>query len=311
LLRYGRLGVESFFVLAGYFLVHMFRPSEVNHFSVRRFLTRRMVRLAVPYWVVVFLQVGLIWSVHWTFDRDNNPPGVGYTLPVLLFVQDVVGDHFAMSYPLWSMATLIQFYFLWALAFWVVRRIVIVGTPDRFQALTHRLMIALTSAILLGSLALQFTPSGEQWQLPRMAWALALGCLLYWHSLGLMSAGLVFLALGSTLFTGLYLEHVWCVKAVACGLLLLALGNGLRFPNAAVTRWLAALGSRSYSVYLVHGIVGIRIVNWAVFLDHGSLAVTAGLFVAGVVASLAVSLAFYGFVERPTARFAQTVDYRR
>ncbi len=50
-----RLGFESFFVMAGFFLAHSFRETSSNYLSVPKFAQRRFTRLAVPFWCAVLL----------------------------------------------------------------------------------------------------------------------------------------------------------------------------------------------------------------------------------------------------------------
>src|SRR5688572_1134930 len=46
-----RLGVESFFVLAGLMMAHMLRPAPGEDVSLGLYLKRRFFRLIIPYWI--------------------------------------------------------------------------------------------------------------------------------------------------------------------------------------------------------------------------------------------------------------------
>src|SRR5688500_18643778 len=52
-----RLGVESFFVLAGFMMAHMMRPVPGEEVSISGYLKRRFWRLIVPYWTAVLIYV--------------------------------------------------------------------------------------------------------------------------------------------------------------------------------------------------------------------------------------------------------------
>jgi peptidoglycan/LPS O-acetylase OafA/YrhL len=115
-----RFGFESFFVLAGYFLFHSFRADDTSHISVTAFLKRRLLRLAVPYWVALVI-VGVCGYILSGLIRGKAPLAQFSDLPpTVFFVHDLIPVG-TVSYALWFMAPLMQFYLLWSLIFWMVR----------------------------------------------------------------------------------------------------------------------------------------------------------------------------------------------
>lgn len=109
-LVYCRLGVESFFVLAGYFLAHTFRPTKAQYLSVPQYVRRRFLRLAVPYWVVVASLFLTAWAANVLLGRSNPLPSTGQVTAAMLFAQDALVDKSFPFFTLWSMAPLFQSY---------------------------------------------------------------------------------------------------------------------------------------------------------------------------------------------------------
>jgi peptidoglycan/LPS O-acetylase OafA/YrhL len=311
---YPRLGVESFFVLAGFFLAHMIRPSADNYVSVPRLVARRLLRLAIPYWCAVAAVLVSAAVANVALGRRNTfPPGE--VLSVVFFVQDVFGDPLSLLYPLWSMATLFQFYVAALVVFWVVRRGFLWAAPESYQGATRRVMIGVSFFVLfLAPLAArpdQVDP--HEWQLPGWACVLALGAVAYWRGEGYVGRRAYAAAVAYHVALAVVFGNVWYGKAAACAVILLLMRRGVAAPDCRATRALAAVGRRSFSIYLVHGFVGIRIMNWSEYLpayrDSGAFAVA--LFGAALAASLVAGFLFYRMVERPTAGLASRVRYRR
>lgn len=309
-LTYLRLGVESFLLLGGFFVAHMLRPSDGNFVSVPRLFARRFLRLAVPYWAAVGIVLAATLAANVFLGRDNRLPPWPEVLAVATFTQDLFADRMCLLYPLWSMAPLFQYSALGMLVFWAVRRVMLAADPGDFQLPTRRVMVAVCVVLVVVGPAAAAAP----WQLARWGCVLALGSLTYWWVTGAVGGRLYAAALAWFLAGAVDAGDVLRVKAAVASVLLAALGLGVRVPDSAATRGLAWVGRRSYSVYLVHGFVGVRVVNWSWSLVPGlggdpplCLAVLA----AAVAASVAAGSAFYSAVERPVARLASGIEYRR
>ena len=314
-LAYGRLGVESFFVLAGYFLAHTFRPTAVGYLSVSRYVRRRFLRLAVPYWVFVLLLFLFRWAAHADANRSDPLPTPWQMASVFLFVQDVFVSRWFPYNTLWSMAPLFQAYLLWALVYWLVRRLALRFRRDRFQAVTQRAMLGLTAGALVASILAAGHVPKDGWQLPGWAWAFAAGALTYWRTRSLLGGAWYGAAIGSLVPIALVAHGpaLPAAKVTVCCLLLLVLDRGWRLPEGTFTRALGFVGQRSYSLYLVHGPVAARVVvATPVALRTGGnqgLACLELLAASGV--SVGIGFLFYHWVERPAARLAGQVEYRR
>jgi len=145
LLTSWRLGFESFFVMAGFFLAHSFRETSSNYLSVPKFAQRRFTRLAVPFWCAVLLAYLDVALPNLLLGHHNALPSARSVIAEMLFMSNLNGSG-NLSLTFWSMSVVIQIYVLWIAAFWIIRRVFLAkGEPD-FHRATERVMSILTMA---------------------------------------------------------------------------------------------------------------------------------------------------------------------
>lgn len=310
-------GTECFLVVSGYFLGHMFRAGEAQYLSVPQFARRRGLRLLVPYWVA--LGVAYAGLVVWRLVVPGPSVSGVYAPPAVLANVLCVPDVFGAPTPMlffWTVTTLVQVYAAWGVAFWVVRRYFLARGVGDYHHRTERVMVALTWVALFVSSGLSWSGLIHDWgwQLPRWCVYPAAGAITYWTTRGRVSLT-AYLGVGVLFCVGAYVSDSPrpLFGGLTCLLLLASGGGWLPAPRGPLTTVLSAVGSWSYSVYLVHGLVGVRV--WAVL---GLVGLTADtpvkaviLLAVAVAASLAAGWVLYVLVERPVGRRAVGIGYRR
>jgi peptidoglycan/LPS O-acetylase OafA/YrhL len=302
-----RLGVESFFLLAGFMVAHTLRPVAGEVVSFAAYLKRRFYRLILPYWTAVLLAALDLWLVGLVFDSARGTRTSGEIVAQLTLLQELFGvGEAAVGY--WSMVSLEQFYLLllltYAVCAWVFGRTE-AGYGKAERALSHVVLAA-----ALGSGAAMLLIPVPAFELVHYAIYLTTGMLLYWAvrqgkarvHLALAVALLVVLAL----VTGKSRPLAACVSV----LLFIPLARGYRLPDWAAVRWLSFCGQRAYSIYLVHGIVGLRVLSLVRVMDRENPWAIAALCLVAAAASLVAAELFYRLVERPWQKRAQQVAYR-
>jgi peptidoglycan/LPS O-acetylase OafA/YrhL len=312
-----RFGYESFFVLAGYFLAHAFRPGEWSYLSVAAFVRRRLIRLALPYWVAIVFGVAGFELSAWVRGRHYNSGGLPALWPTLLFAQDLVPVAAAdrpwvsPSVVYWFMAPLFQYYLLWAAAFWAVRRWHLGRDTPEYHDRTLRAMTGLTVAAMAGSLACVAAGGGFRWALATDAVYLAVGCLAYWAAHGRPARFWLAAGVAGLVGVGAWHGQSRPLAAAVTACLLPALTRQAGGPSGWPARCLAFVGERSYSIYLTHTYIAYRMLNWSWgFSGRDSLAAALTVWSAAVGASVAFGALVYALVERPTARIARGVQFR-
>lgn len=305
-----RFGYTCFFVLAGYFLAHSFRAVE-SYLSVPGYMTRRILRLAIPYWVALFVVVfgsNLLADLYRGRDRLES---YWAAWPTVLFLQDVVSGSDNGHETLWFMAPLMQFYVIWCGAFWVIRRWQIHQGADDHHQRSMAVMHALTAAVFLASIGVAaFFPKG-QWSLAREAHYLALGCAIYWAGAGAISPRWVVVAIAAEVLLGFYSGLGRSVAAALMGAILI-LAARRTLPARRLFSVAETLGVFSFSIYLTHGSIGPRVANLIAGPPTASptpLVAFAGMMGA-VLASIAFGALFFAIVERPTIAGIKHVHYR-
>jgi peptidoglycan/LPS O-acetylase OafA/YrhL len=263
----GWVGVSFFFILSGFVLTWVAKPTD----RARRFWRRRLTKL-YPNHIVTFVVTTVLLSVSIPWWR---------WLPNLLLVQSWFPDThldivFSVDQPSWSLSCEIVFYLCFPLLYRQLLRI----APERLWTWAGAMVAAIVAAATFAQFALPSTPAGmvpgqpvfpaSQWQVwfvyafpPVRMLEFVLGMLLArivltgrWIKLPL--APVLLLVFGS--YAAAYAVP-WVYSAVAVCVVPLALLiptvatidiHGRRSPFSGVV--LVWLGEISFAFYLVHGI---------------------------------------------------------
>ena len=302
--RVGWLGVDLFFVLSGFLVTGVLfaEQRQRGSFSPARFYFRRALKILPPFWLLLGATVAA------RLLRGHQPPG-RELLGELVFLQNYVG---ALWPHTWSLAVEEHFYLVCPWLLWAFSR-----SPS-----FPRVVLALAAGVLLlrvghGLWRPQFTYPTHLAPTHLRLDGLLVGTWLAWawhgrreaferfvrrHALALRWAPLF--AFGPFLFVEIdAAPWGWTVgfSLVALGSaawVALAVGGGEGRPSR-VGRWLAAVGERSYSIYLWH----FPVLIWGSLLwtrvtgarPEGSAAAV----LAYLGASVAVGWAMAHAVERP------------
>lgn len=230
--RFGFAGVEFFFVLSGFIMMHVHRRDIGRSERLRAYLEKRAARIYPIYWIVslAFMAMAVtVNSVRWA-DVLNTPFLIGPNSVALLGVA-------------WTLFHEVLFYLLFAglilhrrvgwsvLAIWFVLCTLWFGRAPPHYALSSINLLfgfGITAALLLGR-----TP------VPRFV-----------------------LCLGVTAFIAVGIETVWlnilreptrelafglAAAFAIAGVVKAEFSGSIRVPN-----WLSRLGDSSYALYLIH-----------------------------------------------------------
>ena len=254
----GFLGVDLFFVLSGYLITSLLLEEErrFGSVSLSAFYARRALRILPP----LALAIALALALHVANGRA--------ALAAALFYANFTfrGSLEGLAHT-WSLAVEEHFYFLWPLAFLVLRR-------HRQQALMA--VVALAIVVRVVGPLLEISPGWLYQVTPARADALAIGCLTAlmkpprrfgFFALAMVVASFFFVRLEyyGLLMIGMTVFAVACAAAING-----ARGAFLRNPV------LGYVGRRSYGLYLYH---------WPIFMAVDEL-------VAGDLTRIAMKVVF-------------------
>ncbi len=294
----GKLGVQIFFVLSGFSIAYSLRRIHLDLRFVGRFLMRRSIRLDPLYLFCLILSI-VIAHLSNAFLTDRIAPvmGLGDFVIHVFYLQGILErTHF---FPVtWTLCIEFQFYFLLILLFWCCARCSVSSSAAVF---------------LLGiiSLCVAFLPL--HMPIPGLIfeyfYMFAFGVLIA-HALFLSARWFWFLALAIISACALVLssaDHFSILGGAVA--LLTSLFIAVAGVAGCLGRWLCHpiliyLGRISYSLYLVHTLLGFRIMNVGYRLTGESLLSAALWTVVALALTLGVSHVLFLLIEQPSMRLA-------
>lgn len=117
LFKYGKLGVELFFLLSGFVILMSLEKSE-NFYS---FIYKRWIRLFPAMLIATIL---IYCTAAFLFERPAGQPDLVSTIPGLLFIEPswinfITGYHIkSFEGPFWSLFVEVKFYFIFGLLYY-------------------------------------------------------------------------------------------------------------------------------------------------------------------------------------------------
>lgn len=295
-------GVDIFFVVSGFIMVHASQDLFGRKGGAGLFLKRRLARIVPLYWAMttLFLLVGLAIPAV----LNSGTPGFGQILGSYLFwpvvsTQGMVQPVYSLG---WTLNYEMLFYVLFSAGLLLPRRWAL-------PAIVFALALLVASESLRGPLPLPFGFWGQPIVLE---FAAGMGIALL-RQRGLRLDGALRIAVataGAALLVaaahipgadGPWSSVLW--RGGAAVLLMLAAGCGRDgIVPAPPVKALAAVGDASYALYLVHPFVirGMREFMLRLGLHSPALYITLAL-----AGSVVASLLLYRFFEKPATRLAR------
>ncbi|WP_372894467.1 acyltransferase family protein [Stieleria sp.] len=309
LARHGDLGVEVFFVLSGFVIAFSIGNQRISGRFAANFALRRSIRLDPPYLTTLALSM-LLWAAYLPgglmecYERSHEWKGM---LANAFYLQDVLGFPSTIGVA-WTLCLEIQFYLVYICLFSLSQYLSDSwGTSGQFNRLNSD---ASQTALLITFLP--FAVASVYWWNTNLSdfsvfgsWhRFFIGVLCYWTysrqiSSPIFTAFIVALA-GLAIHSG----DLRAGTAVVTALLIHLAGRTGHLSTALSGPWLQYLGRVSYSLYLVHIMVGVSLVNFLWRADQ-SIFITLCLLGVGLIASLIGAELMYRFFELPSVRLSR------
>jgi peptidoglycan/LPS O-acetylase OafA/YrhL len=319
-LHFGYAGVHLFFVISG-FCIHASCRLGLDVVpwrgeGARRYAWRRLVRIAPPYWIALLVYGLVLPSLAGGSARPAPwPPWRDLGLHALFLHGFSPRTIFSVDPAFWSLATEMEFYVAYPLAaFWMlrvgVRRVLVAAllVSIAWRAAVLAALPPTPDNFMVYRVALHgfFVPRFYEWLLG-CALAEAVikdgGAAIAARARPAAWGGFALLALGALCRLHVVVDKLFADSLISTGFALLVgwrIGVGQRAEAGArpspAARVLAAIGRRSYSVYLVHQPI----------LDGDWLPLGPRLLIAAVA-----STAFWRWLERPFERAAGRIGRAR
>ncbi|MTJ11895.1 acyltransferase [Anabaena sp. UHCC 0187] len=324
-MKYGAFSVISFVVLSGYVLMLPVARSTNGQLSgtLINYIKRRSRRILPPYYMVLFICL-LIAGIVFIFERFTNfqwneVAGLGSFSPKfslidfllhLLIIHNLDGSSYlTINPPMWTVATEWQMYFIFPLLLLPIWR-----RFGLFAVVMIAFLIGLTPVYLLNGLFASANP-----------WLLGIFCLgmaaadigfsqkpqliairnsLPWGWLSVIFTSIAFLTEWRRLGLHIWINQTFAGLAFACLFISLTKSIIEDKKPSLILRILQhplaiALGTFSYSLYLIHGPVLVLVRYFLFYLPISPDMFAAASYLLGTVMSLIIAYLFYLFFERP------------
>lgn len=297
----GHMGVEFFFVLSGFIIMHAHRADLGRPARIGAYLWRRVSRIYFPYWIVLAVLIPAYLFTGMGSPEKRDPL---YLLSSILLVPQSVQPALGVA---WTLTHEVLFYGLFGL--FILNR--------RFMAPALAVWLAL---ILTNQYVWQLPfPGAFFLSLYNILFMLGLGCAAFLGRRDVPKPALV-LALGVALVIAAWALELgghltWdmqryvygaCSVLVLLGLVGLERSQRLRVPN-----WMVALGAASYAIYLVHAVVQSIVLNLVFHTPAAGRLPEWALFTALVAVPLVAGLIFHHLAEKPVMRLARNASRAR
>jgi peptidoglycan/LPS O-acetylase OafA/YrhL len=303
---HGYLGVDLFFVLSGFVIAYSTREGNYTLGYLGRFALRRSIRLDPPYWFTIIAEITVV-ALTLRFFTSAAPelPSIQQIAAHLIYAQNILGQGDILPI-FWTLCYEIQFYlaFVLMLVVW-----------QRFGNGKPILPVLALAAFFVISLIVRY--SALKSPLPGLAidrwFQFFLGVLTWWTVSRRVSIRVLALACTVTLTVALADGHGFEQVVGVAGCVVIAYaGIQNKMGSMLAGRTTQFLGKISYSLYLVHLIVGWRLVALAdSMLPPLGTSAAWGLFLTGVVASVGAAVIMWRWIELPTIAFSKRVALRR
>ncbi|RYY54830.1 MAG: acyltransferase [Chitinophagaceae bacterium] len=278
---YGKYGVQLFFVISGFVIPLSMDKARYSLSYYGKFLMKRIVRLHPPYIVALVITLVIVYFAN-KVRNEPFPEDVNSIIKCLFYLKTPSNNG-----VYWTLRVEMEYYLFMGLFFVLLKK---------FPRPT--LAIGIPVAMLLS-------------QLPGLIEYIHLFEFLLYFMIG-MAAYIIYnrqdgsslfeyfciLAIGA--FTFIYDGWIPTFAALfAAAVILFYTGKGNKFLNFT--------GEISYSVYLLHFPIGIKLINLLKVKVHPELSIV--LFLGALALILVIGYLFWRFIEKPSADWSNKIKY--
>ena len=316
LMAHGNFGVEIFFVISGFVITYSVRNAVHTGSFFGRFALRRSIRLDPPYWTAIIAEIVLL-KVSLAFFPDHKlpMPTAADVVAHVFYAQTLLGRMHIVTI-FWTLCYEIQFY-LFMVGTLVATRSLALKLPSVNR---RRILIAIGAIMFVYSIAIDaeilpypldglFVDRWYQFSLGIVTLAFVSGWLprtalfLSWAVVG------VFLLVGPvTVYT---LQSA--LTCVGTSMLIVLATRTPSIERMAARPSIQFLGKISYSLYLIHAVIGWRFVSAALRLMpiEPTVPVRIAVFLAGVGVSVVGAYVMFRLIELPSRNLASRIAVER
>lgn len=265
ILNRGHCGVEIFFILSGFVIAYSIRSQSISSHFALTFFIRRSVRLDPPYWITLCCVIGL--SMIGNLFKTTSVPLPDYTdvLTNFFYLADLLQIPRILPVS-WTLFLEIQFYLFLILFVKFLQFVNTISSSGgsflKMSFISYILLVLLMTLSILQNTPYHLLPSIPGLFLDRW-YSFFIGCLACWSMLKMIHPTFFWInwiLIGS--FAYFFDSSVYETCLVSMLIYLFAIKNKLHcYLNHFIFQY---LGKISYSLYLIHWIVGLKIIDLSI-----------------------------------------------
>lgn len=283
--RFGKHGVDLFFVISGFVICFSMIKSSYNYTNFFTFFKKRLIRIEPPYLFVLVISIGLIFFRN-IFIQPEQVNQID-VFQILLHIGYLVpfSDHQWLNIVFWTLAIEFQFYLIISLLIPLISKFKYARYFFYTLSLSLSYLIPLESHILF-------------W-LPVFITGMNLA-FIFLKKISFIEFVIVFILTNT--FGLIRYEFPIFIFTILPQIIIYFLPY---FKN----KTLNFLGEISYSLYLTHTLTAFTIINIGFRLPN-NLIIKVSVVLSAIVITLLVSFMFYKYVEKPFLKIASNIKYR-
>ncbi|MBS1645890.1 MAG: acyltransferase [Bacteroidetes bacterium] len=286
---FGKYGVHLFFIISGLVIPWSMYNSNYQIKNFFRFFFKRLIRLEPPYIISIILMLCILFLRKYSPAYDGKEVNisirqvifhVGYLIP---FFKDVTW----LTNVYWTLAIEFQYYLLIGVFYFLFY------SKRRYVRIVAYLVFVISPVVFSTHSFLPF------W-LPLFG----IGILLFSYKKNIIPV-IEFIIATILFLSVLYFFNDFIVFLVA----LISAAAILFLFHYSIKR-IAWLGAFSYSVYLMHSVLGAAVVNTLSHYAHTPAAKVL-VVLSGIITTFISSYIMYFFVEKPSKKISSTFTYKK
>ena len=284
--KYGWLGVHIFFVISGFIIpysLYQYRYSIRDYF---RFMGKRLARLHPPYLVSIALVIALDYAMmlipHWKAPMPDT--SLVNLASHFFYLNDFIGRPW-LNVVYWTLSIELQWYLLLGLVF------PLLGSRRWNRQLSGALLLILGHRLVPNEhVIFHIVP------------VFLIGVFVFQYRMGISSLWRALVSIAA----------MFMLMRVPIGMPVASTSVMAGLLIAFVTlenRWMLKLGEVSYSLYLLHIPIGLRVIDLFSRLPwSGELILLIDVF--AIAVCLYASVLFYRWIEEPSQKWSSAIKIK-
>ena len=287
--QYGYLGVQLFFIISGFIIPFSLYKGNYNSTKILTFFSKRLIRIDPPYLISIVLAIVLKYAS--TFSSLYQGPEFNVSIQNVLchiaYLCDIFNEDW-INPVYWTLAIEFQFYILIALCYTHF-----IATKNNYLFYTVLFLLNIPALLSL---------TNPDYILHYISY-FTLG-IVYFRTIVNKIKPVEFYILTLLLLLDIYSVHGVAETIASVATLVIML-----FVKKSSAPFIF-LGKISFSLYLLHTLIGTRIINLSFNFTQNEDYRVLIIFIALLV-SIGCAYVFYLFIEKPFMQLSQRITYSK